>query len=759
MKLENETPFNVVYLPGRLEYPAYSLTVIVKGTFDLQADGPATVAEEQWASGPSFFAEDDPDGERGVYYESDLVHFRPRADLLCVGRCYAPGRRAATEVLVEFGVGRHSRKLRVTGDRRWEKRLLGASVSEPEPFRDMDLGYHRCFGGPGFAPNPIGRGYLPKVKLPSEGEVLLPNIEDPSDLVTSPKSRPAPAGLGPLMNTWEPRASALGTYGENWLATRSPWFPENLDWSVFNAAPKRMQIKGYLRGDEALVLRNLHREIAEFRGQLPGTRVRAFVEQSERPDALVEAPRVGFHEIQMNLDTLWVDTEAERLVLVWRGAFPVATEELEDVQDVLVVQETIGEAERSAEEYRHRLVSTGTPVSVDEPPDHEVETEEVIEANEPAGEDDAVSVQGPDTLAEARASLAALADVPSDASPEILAIAAEAREALRETIAFFEAGPVEPPTAPQPWRPAEIQAAVEQGTSLEGEELPGLIGPGLQIPRADLRGARMIGADLSNANLSGANLENADLTGARLAGADLSGVVLRGAVLRGADLSNTRLGGADLRSSSADSVNLRGAQMAASKLDKADLSNANMTDANLASCSMVGARLNGADLSRADLTKAVLDGARLEDVRADDVLLENASMVGTSTVSGSMRRARLSGLSAPGSSWIGVDLAEATLDGADLKGADFSKTSLQSASLDAVDLREAILRRTDLNRASVVSTNLFRSFLAAADLTDADFTNSNLFEADLSDAILRGATFRDALVGRTRLASLKKRGK
>ncbi len=43
-----------------------------------------------------------------------------------------------------------------------------------------------------------------------------------------------------------------------------------------------------------------------------------------------------FKEVKMNLDTLWVDMENEKLVLVWRGVSEIKTEDYEEIASIFL---------------------------------------------------------------------------------------------------------------------------------------------------------------------------------------------------------------------------------------------------------------------------------------------------------------------------------------------------------------------------------------------------------------------------------------
>src|SRR6185436_20521774 len=114
------------------------------------------------------------------------------------------------------------------------------------------------------------------------------------------------------------------------MKERWPYFPDDFDFTYFNAAPEDQQLRKYLHGDEELRFDNLHPTIPSYRSALPGLRMRAFLSEK-----LKSGKR--FREIPLNLDTLFVDMDKERLLLVWRGVAPVLSEELTEIEHALAV--------------------------------------------------------------------------------------------------------------------------------------------------------------------------------------------------------------------------------------------------------------------------------------------------------------------------------------------------------------------------------------------------------------------------------------
>ena|SRR5215204_3396773 len=91
----------------------------------------------------------------------------------------------------------------------------------------------------------------------------------------------------------------------------------------------------------------MHREHPDFRCRLPEVRIRALLDRKMGPGNELE-------DLTMNLDTLWVDMEALKLVLVWRGRIPVA--KAPQGGTVLIIEEPLNTAPRPAEGYRPELL-------------------------------------------------------------------------------------------------------------------------------------------------------------------------------------------------------------------------------------------------------------------------------------------------------------------------------------------------------------------------------------------------------------------
>ncbi len=733
MEIVNNTPFLFAYLPGRVGFPGHSLTLLVKATFDLTDEGRCEVAAEQrYPTGDELYPDDD-EGGGSLRYASDFAFFKPRADLSLVGKCHAPEGREVPVCTVSFGVGGYTRSALVYGHRFWQG--LTFSTSAPEPFAKMDLRYENCYGGPGFAPNPVGRGY----GATKGHRRPLPNVEDPDQTVDLPGYRPKPAGFGPIHPEWRSRAAKMGSYGGGWVKERWPWFAEDFDWSYFNAAPEPLQVEGYLQGDEIISLENLHPFRSRYQAPLPALRMRMFTRVVD-----LRNPSPVFGEVPLKLDTLWVDTDAVQLVLVWRGVIAVSGEDYPEVEHLFITSEPLDQPPASLEAMQHLFVEVLaenekefelTPL---EPPE-EVETEPVdLQAVEQALQESREQMR--------KIMQAAGLDPPAEEG--------EAAAPLSpEEAGILERLGVDLPVDPPPLTREGVVAGIASGKNFAGEDLRGLDLSGLDLrqagfPSAILAGtnlsrSKLIDVDLGGADLSGADLTRADLRSAMLRDADLTGACLRHADLAGADLADAIFDEAVLTEACLRGCKAEGTSFSAAQADRSDFSEACCHSADFGGSRLKCAVFRNADLSQASLENAVglgidLAGAKLTGLRASG--------------STDLSMGRFRGVAAAGSIWEEAVINGADFRFADLEGANFASACLVEADFSCANLKFARLSKSALGQARCVSVNLFQAALEKTDLTETDLRAANIYGAELLDAILLGTRLDGADLSMTKLS-------
>lgn len=262
--LSNSTPFAAERTWVRDTDGAEVWLVAVRGSFLIQADGKQVLDTEQTEVSriPKFMGKP---GLSSLIDECDLVHNKVRTDVLVYGSAYSPGGRPATSVNVRLKLAKIDKTLRVQGDRRWQRGILGVGLSSPEPFKQMPIVYERAFGGTDQkAPdpkehqweprNPVGTGFATRKE--HVVDELAPNVEDPRFPYVDWRQG-CPAGFGPIARHWSPRVELAGTYDGEWENTRKPLLPSNFDERFYQCAPEDQQVKGFLKGSEAVELYNM----------------------------------------------------------------------------------------------------------------------------------------------------------------------------------------------------------------------------------------------------------------------------------------------------------------------------------------------------------------------------------------------------------------------------------------------------------------------------------------------------------------------
>lgn len=807
MRTKNLTGFPFGAKVTSRKPPQREMTIIVRGTFVLRPDQPLVPAggpEEPLAQGfmtAEVFDEDDDARAGACLYPGDFADFKLRTDLLLQGTCHAPEGRPVTECPVRFSVGDWSKSLRVVGRRVWSDAYGGAAKSAPLPFTKMPLDWAHAFGGPGYAPNPAGKGV---------GTAELPNLEHPGDPVRAREDRLKPISFGPLNPAWPQRSGKLGkAYGKAYREQRAPFYAEDFDWTYFNAAPGDQQLPGYLRGDEELGFVNLHPDAPVWSARLPGLCVRAFViDVDER-----------FREVKLHLDTLLANLDEGALVLTWRGLDKVKEDDLADVRTVLVVSEPLEGPSEPEAHYRALLdayerdplglaehTPKGMPDLADAQKKIDAMNAAIAESKASAGGAQAISpllklFSGPsqgkmgDNVGTMMAAAAAGTKEHFDLGGVLAKAANDSPRAAPGPLVMPAAGKLPPLSDPRaraalremPGQVAEARKKVEAQKELPPEHRAALDnfaanpqfvalsaepsgaqepGPGRSLPGVDWSGRDLSGVDLRESDLTGAQLAGANLRGAQLAGAKLHGAVLFEAILEDADLSSTDLTLANLTGARAAGVNLSGALLDKTFFDKADLARADLCRATgdctlFQTASLPGAKLGGARFVQAQFQGATLDGADFTAATLSRCLIFESSAKGadfsravlikTSFIDSDLEGARFLETRGECAVFLRTRMSGADFSYAILPSSHFTEARGAQVKFFAANLREARFYRASLDRADLSMANLFSADFNKAVLTGARFTGANLYDAKFIGAAGAGCDFTDANLKRSTL--------
>jgi hypothetical protein len=311
--------------------------VAIKATFDVQPDGSCRLSEQQ----VPVFRVGQPygkPGESSLAYDGDLLGVRPCTDVLVKGSAWTPEGRPAASVDVQVVVGPVRKRLRVFGDRVWERGPAGAvAASRAVEFESMPIIFERAYGGWDRTAddpaehrleerNPVGTGFA--IRAEHCRDKRLPNIEYPDQLIGSWKDRPAPAGLNAIECHWSGRRELAGTYDEGWRRSRFPLWALDFDPRYHNCAPPDQRAPGYLAGGETVDLINLTAN-GRLRFALPVVQ-------------LTVETRFGRERIEhgANLAAVILEPDVPRVLLVWQASL-VCNHRVDELDETVV-------AERSA---------------------------------------------------------------------------------------------------------------------------------------------------------------------------------------------------------------------------------------------------------------------------------------------------------------------------------------------------------------------------------------------------------------------------
>jgi uncharacterized protein YjbI with pentapeptide repeats len=813
LQQRNDTQLKLAWLPGMLQSPDHSLTLVVKGCFDLVAGDKAVHCEDPDAGAimGDMFVDDKP--AASLRYANDLVIYKPKADLTLSGVAYPQPGEAGCRVT--FGVGKWRKSLAIFNQRFWR----WGKASAPEPFgadsAAVPLTYENAFGGANFKANPVGKGLDKTATTQGEELQALPNIEHISQFLSSPSQKTLPAGFGPLKDNWADKTPVKGTYGDKWLKENFPYFPADFDWNYFNNAPQDQQV-AYLRGDESLYFENLRPELPQFSSQLPALRPRLFVKGE-----LADKP--FFAEVTLRLDSLHVDMETQQVNLVWRGVVGVLSDEFEEISHACLYSENMAEAPQPDSHYmaltEAALLEPDTSFELEEeeaepePVEEEVEDPEfaaqmakmfadVSKQMKDAGAPDSlINMIGPDMDSTAfMAKFVSHYDLDLEAGQKFMD-EAKAKQKIDMRKALVDAG--EDPgildeldelekqqaleeeqaaSGKSRWNAETLQARIDSAEGFEDEELQSVDLAGWDLTEINFRGA-----DLTKANLSGAILSGTDFTGADLSDADLTKTTAHGAIFDDAILANVDASEADFSKISAAAAQFQQATLISVNFSQANLSGADFTEAvaakarfdetllsdalfekaDLSHCQFEQATAIGTNFSQANLrecyihksklSKASLNGARLtlstlEDCDLSEASLEAVDAQGSALLECTLDKARAGEKSNfTQAEFSGGSGLGLIIEGADLTGAVFNNIALQGADFSNTNLLGTAFTDCDMKKAEFTKAMLTDTKLSGLNLFEAGFSKAKLLRADLSSSNLFGAEFYQASLQDTNL--------
>lgn len=344
--------------------PAPILSVLFRRTYRVEKDGRLALAAEQLPLVDE--PVDHADGSDRIAADADLFPLKPVTDLVLLGHAHGKGRKQF-DVSIHVN-GKPVKSIRVIGNR--EVGSLGDGeifIAPPAPVDKVPLTYTHAYGGidkaalvkhgnpwkplaeyykvdpnggnlmnPFHYPrNPAGRGYMLEATVEAVNTLVLPNLEDPLDLLTPQRlpfrqpgwwyKQPLPQATEWFPHTWFPRVGYLGlefgVFGElGKVAEVDRGFcppevmharmPTPQDAFRFTCGASLGLQLPHFRGGEVVTIDNAHPTESRFTIRIP----------TERPRIWVDGRKGTMKETEPVIQTVLIEPDSNHVSLVWRGA-------------------------------------------------------------------------------------------------------------------------------------------------------------------------------------------------------------------------------------------------------------------------------------------------------------------------------------------------------------------------------------------------------------------------------------------------------
>jgi hypothetical protein len=322
-RLDNRTDF-VVFPHILMDRDGERLVTMVKATFECASPQGGALELVPRKRRRGLRLKDFPWGkpaETTTAYPADVCIRKPATDVVFVAKAYAPRGVAVPAFDAYAQVGPLRKPLKIHGLRVWEAN--GEGLPTARPISEIEIRYEYAWGG--FddsdpkklveeARNPMGMGCVRDPRALTDQPA--PQIEDPGAPIKSWRTRPPPAGLGPLGRHWQPRRGYAGTYDARWKEKRAPLLPDDFDDRFNQCASPGLIADPPLPGGEEVKLLNLVRGGGPTLFALP----RVAVEVEFRPN---DAEPQSFRP---HVDTVIIDLmgflpeQAIAVEMVWRAS-------------------------------------------------------------------------------------------------------------------------------------------------------------------------------------------------------------------------------------------------------------------------------------------------------------------------------------------------------------------------------------------------------------------------------------------------------
>ncbi|PHM45499.1 pentapeptide repeat-containing protein [Xenorhabdus mauleonii] len=715
----------------------------------------------------------------------DLAIPKPCAEFLATGYAYNHHQDNKSACTARIQIERLDKSLAVFGNRYW----IDDKPSKPQPFEQMRLDWSQAFGGEGYENNPHGIGFRPEELTEGIKVHRLPNIEVlhkrlmSQRQLASQEETPTPASFCPLDIAWPSRFSRIGKkYDKEWLENEFPGFSQDIDWHLFNAAPKDQwwEENTALPKQARWRIWNMHPEKPMQEGILPSWNARCFIKRLRLDEEV-------FEEVAMRNTTVWFFPHLEQMILIWQGSARINEDDAKDVLQMVSALE-LHDSPRPQSHYLQVLEQRmdkekGVLYSFREKdliPEDIIGTwldTESAENNSPLQTnlqhlEKRIREQQKERLAEygqdANAFIQPENDPSANAKPPKL-------DELPEFVAKVEQDLSQKRAEAELKRAEMIAMAKEQGINVEKSATkPQVRGPESLQQMRDILYRQHLKEEIDDKTL--AQIEQSihlmylssaqsQAPALRLA-SNLSQIIRKRAeeiMLQGGDFSEMDFTGVDL-----SDMDLRGANFTRTLLENAclnrcQLDGANFTEAMLArteicDSSLRGAKLDNASLAlakceRSDFSAASFEQTQLQETRFTHCRFENALFSGLLLQQIFITQCDFSYSQWKESNFMELELPALKFNHANLNKVSFIKCKLKQAVFDHAEMESCSWVETQLNGSQFHSAKLLTcAFAMDSELNQANFSHATLTECNLRQMPLVKANFYAATLNNSDLS-------
>lgn len=301
----NDTPFAAVGFE-QIHRDGQRMAVLsARACYELYPDGRLILATGQKLALSDVY--DGPPQSSPLMQASDLIPFKPAADVTVLATAYAPKGESMASWIAGVKIDDHAHVIRVNGPREWLASPAnggsGFALGPSQRCSMVPVDFRKAFGGRSIGDpngdadqrNPVGPGLLDAKYTSVLHNYEAPVIDSETEAIGDPFARPDPQGFGPVAPSWFWRRRFAGTYDSSWRETRQPRLPQDFDYRFYQSAHPGLILAGYLRPGALVALARLTPGGGQLAFQVPDLEPYAHFQWIDGREVFARLNRDGLH--------------------------------------------------------------------------------------------------------------------------------------------------------------------------------------------------------------------------------------------------------------------------------------------------------------------------------------------------------------------------------------------------------------------------------------------------------------------------------